>query len=121
MNFKELKNKTKEEQKLLAKEIRRGKYLRKPKNRTDLSDIDISDYFWKNGRGDIFYDEGKVQSLSYTYRHMHIAYCMFFNKTPYEKIELKTRETKRPNKFYVDDMIKYFEKVVNEEVICDCS
>ena len=121
MNFKELKNEIKEQQKLLARQIRRGKYFRKPKNQVNLTEEDISNYFWKTGGGTVFYDSGKVNSLRHTYRHCHIAYCMFFNKTPYEKIETCKEKLRRPNQSFIDDEIKYFEKKLDAEVICDCA
>ena len=84
MKFKELKNQIKQSQKKLAKEIRRGKHLRKPKNRINLSEKDIKLYFW----GQNNYSNGIVDSLSTEYRYIHVAYCTFFNKTPVEKIEV---------------------------------
>ncbi len=74
MTFKELKNKIKNEQKELAKEIKALKAKRKE-----------SAY-------------GYVEGLEYRrdeYRHTHIAYCQFFNKTPYEKIESSCHEAPR--------------------------
>lgn len=77
MNFKELKQKVKQEQKELAKKIRLGKFCRKPKNAKSSKDRDLASATWYNG---------------YLYRHTHIVYCQLFNKTPYEKIEKSCRE-----------------------------
>jgi hypothetical protein len=77
MNFKELKCKIKQEQKDLAKDIRLAKHLRKPKNIKTEKDRQLAGSSWFD---------------SYQFRHRHIVYCMLFNKTPYEKIEIKCRE-----------------------------
>ena len=74
MTYKDLKNKIKEEQKTLAHLIRIGKPLRKPSN----------------------YDNAKPEAIpayhslvwnQWEYRNKHIAYCEFFNNTPYSLIE----------------------------------
>jgi len=89
MEFKELKNQIKEEQKELASQIRS---LRKDRESTS----------W----------------LSFTFRHKHIAYCQFFNKTPYEKIERKCHEG--PNTFTIDKYTKEWYKELEEDVR-DCA
>lgn len=66
MKRKDLKLKVKNELKELAKEIRE----------------------MKNQRKKVMY--GYVSGLDYAsaeYREKHVAYCMFFNNTPYERIE----------------------------------
>lgn len=68
MTFKQLKNQIKEEQKQAAKEIRELKSKRKEASCGYVSGLD---------------------KARFNYRHKHIAYCMFFNKTPYELIEPK--------------------------------
>lgn len=83
MTYKELKNKIKQEQKDLALKIRRGKYLRKPDNRgNNITDEDKKLYYYGG-----YFDDWKVYSLSFQYRNKHIAYCSFFNNTPYHAIE----------------------------------
>ena len=85
MTFKELKQKIKEEQKDLAQKISRGKYLRKPYRRVDVTAKDKKLYYYGE-----YYDDYQVYKLSYDYRHRHIAYCQFFNNTPYNLIESQT-------------------------------
>jgi hypothetical protein len=82
MTYKELKNKIKEEQKDLALKIRRGKYLRKPAHRVNISDEDKKLYY---SYGD--FANWNVERLSQKYRHKHVVYCNMFNNTPYDKIE----------------------------------
>ena len=75
MTFKELKNKIKEEQKTLAQEIKEYKGFRKE------------------------CQDGYVEGLWHRqndYRHTHIAYCEFFNRTPYERIE-QPSDWNKPN------------------------
>lgn len=86
MNYKKLKCKIKEEQKLLAIEIRRGKYLRKPSHWEGHTEEE-EDQLFSTYDGETFFKYWKIESLSYKYRHRHIAYCTMFNRTPYEKIE----------------------------------
>lgn len=91
MTFKELKNKIKEEQKALAQKIREQKSKRKS---------------MPSG-----YVEGLLRS-QYTYRHIHIVYCTFFNNTPYEKIESKCHE--KPSSSYLDSIKKRWESQIDE-------
>lgn len=111
MTYKSLKNKIKEEQKSLAYLIRRGKFFRKLKNRATQTEeekklygdkIDIIDY--------------NVRSFSQDYRSIHIAYCHFFNKTPYEKIE-KPRKKNPFNTYLYEKCIRDWEKILNEETV----
>lgn len=114
MTFKELKTKIKEEQKQLAKQIRRGKFLRKPKNRFNLTDEDKRLFFYRYSE----YKEkffGGVIRLSNEYRHIHIAYCEFFNNTPYEKIE-QPRYNLYVNRPKIDKMKKDWENQIDEAV-----
>jgi len=102
MKFKELKNQIKEEQKESASQIRS---LRKDRESTS----------W----------------LSFTFRHKHIAYCQFFNKTPYEKIEHTTRsitsdsgrtiKINNPNTQIIDKYMKEWEGKEFEEDVRDCA
>jgi hypothetical protein len=94
MTFKELKNKIKSEQKILASEIRALKAKRKE-----------SPY-------------GYVPGLEYKrdeYRHKHIAYCQFFNKTPYEKIELTCHDAPRSSN--IKSHMTVWESQIDEEII----
>jgi len=97
MTYKDLKNKIKEEQKTLAQKIREQ----------------------KNKRKEVQY--GYVYGLDYNrddYRHNHIAYCQFFNKTPYDMIERSCYEP--PNFDRVDDRIKKWESEL-DEALRNCS
>jgi hypothetical protein len=91
MTFKELKQKIKEEQKELAQIISRGKYLRKPCRRTDVTEEDKKLYYLVG-----MYCPWKVEELRYNFRHRHITYCRLFNKTPHSSIE-KPREDNLPS------------------------
>lgn len=98
MTFKELKLKIKEEQKLLAQEIKEAKGRRKE------------------------VPHGYVEGLWFDqneYRHIHIMYCNFFNNTPYEKIE-QPREGNAPSswklEFYKDRWTKEL-----DEALRDCA
>jgi hypothetical protein len=93
MTFKELKKQIKEEQKQLASEIRAMKGERKS-----------SQY-------------GYVSGLDYArdeYRHKHIAYCQFFNHTPYEKIELTCHEA--PRKSNIKSHMTVWESSIEKDV-----
>lgn len=97
MTFKELKKKIKEEQKSLAQIIKEKKSRRKKEQ------------------------YGYVQGLDYErnkYRHIHIAYCTFFNKTPYGMIESNCHED--PDTDRVDELKKNWELQI-DEVIRDCA
>jgi len=78
MNFKNLKNKIKKEQKERAVSIRILKAARKP--HVYLSNPELYDKL------------GNLERHQDKYRHTHIAYCMFFNKTKYEDIEKHTNK-----------------------------
>lgn len=104
MTFKELKLQIKEEQKALAAEIRLGKSGRKPKNRNEDNE-DAYHSLYHNKRN---------------YRHKHIAYCMFFNKTPYKKIE-NPNEFNKPNLHLVDSYKTKWWELLNEEEAVRCS
>jgi hypothetical protein len=97
MTYKDLKNKIKEEQKSLAQQIREKKRKRK----------------------DVQY--GYVEGLDYNrddYRHIHIAYCQFFNQTPYGLIEQKCYD--KPRKSSIESHIKTWESQI-DEAIRDCA
>jgi len=78
MTFKELKNKIKKEQKDRAVKIRILKAARKP--------------HVYNSNPALYDKIGDLDSLRYNYRHVHIAYCMYFNNTKYDNIEKKCEE-----------------------------
>jgi hypothetical protein len=96
MKFKELKKQIKEEQKELASKIRNLKSKRKQE------------------------DSGYISTTQkrFTFRHKHIAYCQFFNKTPYEKIERSCNI--EPNINIINKYVKEWYKEIEQDV-CDCS
>jgi len=104
MTKKQLKLQIKEQLKSLAKDIRTGKGLRKPKNQTgkDLSKLDRLE--WNRD----------------SYRHKHIAYCIMFNNTPYHMIECP-REGNKPSKYTLESYKKEWEGLIDEETICPSS
>jgi len=117
MTYKELKLKIKEQQKSLAQQIKRGKELRKPCNRTDVTEEDRKLYYSTWGEGDGF-SCWKIESLSDVYRHKHIAYCTMFFKTPYEEIELFCKES--PDFDRIDSYKKEWEGLLDEALL-DCA
>jgi hypothetical protein len=46
---------------------------------------------------------GDLSSLRYHYRHIHIAYCEYFNNTPYEDIERTCDEM--PSEHYINKLM----------------
>ena len=105
MTFKELKKHIKEEQKNLARAIRKGKDARKPSNRNEDNIGYYNALYWNR----------------VSYRHKHIAYCEFFNKTPYEKIENPRKEnsTYPFSRSKIDAYKKEWESLLDEEIVCD--
>ena len=98
MTFKELKHKIKEEQKLLAQKIKELKSKRK----------------------EVQY--GYVEGLDYNrhnYRHTHIAYCQFFNRTPYDMIERSCHEN--PSKRIIEKDTTNWESQIDEEALRNCA
>ena len=108
MTYKDLKNKIKEEQKDLALKIRRGKFLRKPKNRTDVTKEDKKLFFYGSE-----FEPWEVKTLSRTYRHRHIIYCHMFNNTPYDKIEMP-RDNNSPEAYLLEKIRENWEKELDE-------
>ncbi len=98
MTFKELKNKIKEEQKVLAQKIKEQKSTRKE-----------VPYGYVEG---LFSNRGE-------YRHIHIMYCQFFNNTPYDMIERTHHEY--PSSWRLDDIRKRWENEIDEEALRDCA
>ena len=82
--------KLKNELKSLAKSIKETKLSRKEPNRNGES-------LWKI--------QSRCDSLSYDFRHKHIAYCLLRGRTM-EQIE-KPREGNEPSQHYID---KYMEE-----------
>ena len=97
MTFKKLKHKIKEEQKSLAQIIKEKKSRRKKE------------------------PYGYVPGLEYStnnYRHIHIAYCTFFNQTPYGMIESNCHED--PDTDRIDELKKKWETQI-DEALRDCA
>lgn len=115
MTFKELKQKIKEEQKELAQVISRGKYLRKPTRRTDVTEGEKKLYYWGS-----FYSQDRVRDISDTYRHRHIMYCNMFNNTPYDKIE-NPREGNGPSQALLGEIKRDWESKIDEETLRNCA
>ena len=121
MNYKELKNQVKENQKQLANEIKRGKFLSHPKNWHLMTDEEKKIYIYKtNYQGRIIesFMFWKVDNLSKEYRTNHITYCTFFNKTPYEKIE-QPRKDNPPDTRSINSLRSFWESKLNEEALCN--
>lgn len=111
MTYKELKNKVKEEQKVLAKQITRGKFLRKKRNQ--LTQTEEEKKFYGNDTNWIWYNTKKLSSR---YRAIHIAYCTFFNNTPMEKIEANPRSDNFFDSFLFNRVYKEWEEIAKEWV-----
>ncbi len=104
MTYKELKKQIKEEQKSLARAIKKGKSARKPSNRNE------------ENRG--FYDALYWNRINYRYKH--IAYCNMFNNTPYEKIE-QPRDCNPINKARIKNIKIDWWSLLDEQIICNDS
>lgn len=104
MTYKELKQHIKEEQKTLAKAIKKGKSARKPDNRNEENIGFYEALFWNR----------------INYRYKHVAYCNMFNNTPYEKIE-QPRDCNKINKNRLDEIKKDWESLLDEQIICNDS
>ena len=105
MTRKELKNKIKEEQKETASAIKILKAARKP--RVFESNPDFYKAF------------GDLETHRFNYRNIHIAYCTFFNNTPYEKIERKCNTDKYDR--LINSLKTQWEEEISNEVICVAS
>lgn len=97
MTYKELREQIKNELKKQALIIRRGKFLRKPNNRLEVTKEDKELFYYDSS----YYDEWKIKLHSRKYRNMHIAYCQFFNNTLYSRIETPKMNNK-PNEMLID-------------------
>ena len=107
MNYKELKQKIKTEQKQLAWEIKVAKPLRKPSNYEKADGLErglLNDLEWNR-------DE---------FRHRHIIYCNMFNNTPYDLIE-RPREGNKPSSHKLDRIKKEWESMLDEETVRNSS
>ena len=102
MTYRDLKLKIKNEQKTLAQDIRNGKLGRKPSNRNDDNYDDWSDLEWNQ----------------HEFRHTHIAYCEFFNHTPYELIENFCYDS--PSRSRIDQLKNEWEGQI-DEALRDCA
>jgi len=110
MTKKELKQKIKEEQKVLAQKIKRCRPLRKPHlYQAQPENVRQECKRWK------------VAEWSREYRHKHIVYCTFFNNTPYKEIERTVHEGNHPSKYWLDKYQEEWEGQLDEEVICNCA
>ena len=100
--------KLKEEQKVLAKEIKELKNTRPIKNRGD-------EPLWKI--------QMTIDRMSRTFRHNHIAYCEF-RGTRREDIERTVRKDNKANEKLVDSIKEKLKEEMGEwyeqrEVVCD--
>lgn len=120
MNFKELKLQIKEEQKELAKRIKRGKFLAKPKNWNLMDEKEKSDYIYETSNGCKCFLDWKVGVIGWNYRNIHIAYCEFFNNTSYEKIE-NPRKYNKPDRKKIDGLKVSWKEEINEETLRYCA
>lgn len=112
MTYKDLKRKIKEEQKTLALQIRRGKFLRKPVNRKDITKEDKRLYY------SIYSDPThfatwRVEALGREFRHRHIIYCNMFNNTPISLIE-QPRDDNSPDGKKLEKIKKEWEDQIDE-------
>lgn len=113
MKFRDLKRETKEELKQRAAEIALGKPLRKPSR-------------WATATKEEKAANDKLYRNRITYRHMHIAYCEFFNNTPYAMIE-NPRKGNEPNKNSIKTYKNFWEEEIDEvdeveaEALRDCA
>lgn len=115
MTRKELKQKIKEQLKDVAKEIRFAKFIRKPRNYDSITEEQHEEF------SGIIDRPWRLDSIRWSYRHKHIAYCMFFNETPYERIELHCKEA--PSFSTIDKHIDDWKGHIDEpaEALRDCS
>lgn len=101
MTRKELRLKIKEELKQLAKDIRIGKGLRKPKFYVKASSEHQALAGFKCWRN------------QWEFRHKHIMYCSMFNGTPYDEIE-RPRENNRPDGHKLKRIQEEWEGLIDE-------
>ena len=104
--FKDLKNKVKEIQKERSIIIRAKRSARKP------IEFEANSKYYQS--------LPSMYSIYWDYRHTHIAYCTFFNNTPYDDIE-KPIIADAPNMKIVDSLINEWKEkleVGGDEVIC---
>lgn len=99
MKRKDLKLKVKNELKELAKEIREMKNQRKKVKYGYVSGLDYA---------------------SEEYRERHVAYCMYFNNTPYERIESNPREPLEAN-CYNNIIYDWKKEVECDKTLCSGS
>ncbi len=119
MTRKELRLKIKEEQKSLALQIRRGKFLRKPDNRKDITKEDKRLYNSTYGDTSQF-ATWRVVALSWECRHRHIIYCNMFNNTQISLIE-QPRDDNRPSSRLLDKIRNEWESQIDDEALRNCA
>lgn len=103
--FTMLKKQIKEQQKEKAAAIHTLKQGRKP-----------SVYNLNPG---LYVKLGNLSNLRYDYRHIHIAYCEFFNGTEYEEIERTCDDP--PSQSYIDRLKFGWNSYIKEntdETVC---
>lgn len=123
MNFKQLKKKIKEEQKIRAANIKRGKFLRKPRNWSTMTAEEDKMYIYiydNYGSRTKSFKNYVVDEMCSRYRATHIAYCSFFNNTPYDKIE-NPRKNNKPDTNLIHKLRKQWESELDAEVVRDCA
>lgn len=103
--FKQLKLKIKAEQKEKASAIRLLKLARKPS------------VYAKDP--DMYNKLGDLDSLRYHYRHIHIAYCTYFNNTKYEDIE-RTCDEMPSNNYLIKLKVEWDSNIreATDETVC---
>ena len=101
MTFKETKQKIKNELTIIAEQIKRGKAVRKPHIYEEAGESD------RNANGKLFMNR-------IDFRHIHIAYCEFFNRTPRAMIEIP-RENNMPNSNKIDSFKKAWDLMIEVE------
>lgn len=102
MNFKETKQKIKDELINIATQIRRGKAVRKPRIYAEAGASD------RLANGNLFMN--RIE-----FRHMHIAYCEFFNRTARSSIEQPSTYNK-PFDTRIDSYKKVWESMIEIEI-----
>jgi ribosomal protein L20 len=123
MTRKELKLKVKNEQKQLATDIKRGKFIRRPRNWSLMTPDEEKKYIYvysDYGSNHAAFKNYLIDQLSVDYRAKHIAYCSFFNNTPYDKIE-NPRKDNKPNTSKIHSLRKEWESQIDVEAFCDCA
>jgi hypothetical protein len=109
MKYKELRQQIKDSQKETAGILKRVRSIRKPSAFAKASK-ELQQEYEKHG-------SWKEVYLKRDYREKHIAYCMFFNNTPYEKIETP-REKNKPDFRNIKLFQEIWKSEIDVEVVC---